>query len=441
MLSLSVKIHTFGCQMNVLDAELMREALLAAEYEIVDDENKAQVIIFNTCAVREHAEERVLQRVRQVTNKAAIIVVAGCLAERYGEKLLALLSSVRVVCGTRHFPQIVDLITRAWYGEKKVLALGVCEEKSAGVFSAHERARHLGMHGYISVMRGCDNFCTYCIVPYVRGREESRPLKEIISEAQNLAQRGVAEITLLGQNIDAYGKHQQTNLAQLLKTLDDEIPPTVKRFRFVTNHPRDITRELLEVIATRSRLVKHLHVPAQSGSNKILEKMRRGYTREMYDEFLRLTRTIVPDAFITSDFMVGFSGESEDDFSATVDLLQSANFQHTFVFKYSPRPGTYAAENFPDDIADATKKMRNQILLQTQTALSYPQRQSLIGKVFEVLVEGISPRDELRLCGRTINNFNVVFPRTETIHAGDLVKIKIIKATAVTLYGEALFID
>ncbi|MDR0866997.1 MAG: tRNA (N6-isopentenyl adenosine(37)-C2)-methylthiotransferase MiaB [Planctomycetota bacterium] len=434
-MSLPVQILTFGCQMNKLDSELMTEALCAAGYEIVADEALAAAIIFNTCAVREHAEERVLQRVRQLKNKRAVVVIAGCAAERLGKTIFAKLPQVRVVCGTRYFPDIADLLARAFAGER-LAAIGDGQLAAAGAFAAHSRPRHHGIKGFVSVMRGCDNFCAYCIVPYVRGREESRPAAAIVRETAALAERGAIEITLLGQNIDAYGKGQNSSFAALLAQLDDEISPRVKRFRFVTSHPRDLTEKLARTIADRPRLAAHLHMPAQSGSNQILAKMKRGYTREIYDERLRMIADVLPEASVVSDFIVGFPGETADDFAATVALVEQARFQTAYVFKYSPRPGTWSAENLPDDVPLAVKKERNLRLLKVQEVVSRERHAALIGREVEVLVEGLSTTDATKMSGRTSNNLNVVFPLTAGVAAGDWAKVKVTGSSPLTLKGE-----
>lgn len=435
---LNVKIHTFGCQMNRLDSDLMEEALFAAGHRVVEDEDAADLVVYNTCSVREHAEERVEQRVRQLPGRA-LVAIAGCLAERLGDKLFAMLPRVNIVVGTKHFPEIADLAARAAAGEKRVLAVGEGENAAPGVAAAHERSRHHGIEGYVSVMRGCDNFCAYCIVPYVRGREESRPAGEIVREACNLAARGAVEITLLGQNIDAYGKHGGPNLAELLRRLDDAVPASVRRFRCVTSHPRDITPELVQTVAERPRLAKHFHMPAQSGSTRVLQAMRRGYDRATYDGRLAMIRELCPGALVTSDFIVGFPGETDADFAMTEDLFRQARFQTAYVFKYSPRPGTWSEKNLPDDVPLAVKKERNFRLLKLQESIALERHQGLVGKTLgDVLVDGVSPRDPGKMLGRTSANLAVVFPAPADGGArpGDMVAVRVGRVSPLTLFGE-----
>ena len=425
--------------MNHLDSELMAEALQDAGHALTDDESQAQIIIYHTCSVREHAEERVEQRIRQIKDRGVKVIVSGCLAERLGADLFAKLPRLRAVVGTRHFPEIAEVLARLERGEKHICLTGDKELEAPGTFAAHARTRHTGIEGYISVMRGCNNFCAYCIVPYVRGREESRPAAEIVKEAQALARRGAVEITLLGQNIDAYGKHSGSSLAELLQMLDDQVPDCVKRFRCVTSHPRDITPELVRTIASRPRLADHLHMPAQSGSTRILQAMKRGYTREIYDERLAMIRELAPKMLVTSDIIVGFPGETDEDFAATADLFAKARFQTAYVFKYSPRPGTFSEKNLPDDVPLEVKKERNVRLLKLQEGIALARHQGLIGTVLEdVLVEGASPKDPEKMIGRTSANLSAVFtaPAGREIRPGDWAKVKVREVSPLTLFGE-----
>lgn len=440
-----VCIHTFGCQMNKLDSELVVEALRDAGHELVAEEADAEAILFNTCSVREHAEERVMQRLRQLrarkeANPGLLLGVLGCQAQREGKTLLQSLPFLDLVCGTRQFPRIALCLEEA----RTAPVVAVEEEASAapGIIAPHPRTLHRGIQGYVSVMRGCDNVCAYCIVPHVRGGEESRPPEAVISEARALVERGAREITLLGQNVDAYGKKSGGSLAALLRRLHEEVPGAA-RIRFVTSHPRDVTRELVETMADLPRVCNHLHMPAQSGSTRILQAMRRGYTREGYDERLAMIRDVAPGTLLTSDFIVGFPGETETDFAATLDLVERARFQTAFIFRYSPRPGTWAARTLPDDIPLAEKKRRNQILLEAQNRICRERSESLRGTEQTILVEGVSARDERRMTGRTGTNLICVFDHggTPEAYTGKLVTLRIEEGTPLTLHGRVLHVE
>ncbi len=431
-----VLIHTFGCQMNRLDTDIACESLVSSGYKITDDESEADVVLFNTCSVRDHAEERVLQRVRQIDRPGVIVGIMGCLAQRMGDELFRLLKKrLHIVCGTRRFPFIDDLVSRALAGERKVMDIDESPLPTPGIFEAHERSLHKGIQGFVSIMRGCNNFCTYCIVPYVRGREKSRPIQAVVDEVQALVDKGAVEVTLLGQNIDAYGKDIDSSLAELLRAVHENVKG-LKRLRFVTSHPRDITKELLQAVNDLPKVCNHLHMPAQSGSNHMLEAMRRGYSRETYDEKLAMIKEFAPGTLVTSDFIVGFPGETEDDFLQTLELVRTSGFQTSYVFKYSPRPGTYSEKNLIDDVSEEDKKRRNQLLLQAQEESSTARNNALVGSEHEVLVEGLSNRDATRLTGRTGSNLICVFPAPENHKEliGEIVRVRVDSATALTLY-------
>ncbi|MBN2713093.1 MAG: tRNA (N6-isopentenyl adenosine(37)-C2)-methylthiotransferase MiaB [Planctomycetes bacterium] len=438
-MSRKVCIVTFGCQMNKLDSELVAEALVAAGHELVPGEAEADVVLFNTCSVRDNAEQRVLSRLMQFKPRkreepGLLIGVMGCFAQRLGAKLFEEIPHLDIVCGTRRFPHIAEILEKAEAGP----VLEVEEESltAPGTLDAHGRSLHDGIQAYVSVMRGCNNFCTYCIVPYVRGREESRPVESVVEEVRSLAARGAKEVTLLGQNIDAYGKDINSSLAELLEAVHEI--DSVKRFRYVTSHPRDITEELLKTINRLPRACKHLHMPAQSGSSRILKAMNRGYTREDYDRKLAMINEYAPGVLVTSDFIVGFPGETDEDFSMTVDLVEKAKFQSAYIFKYSPRPGTKAEQNMADDVAVDAKKERNQILLATQEKVSAERSRSLVGSRQEVLVEGLSKTDKSKMAGRTKSNLICVFdaPDNPESLVGELLELEIKRCTTLTLYGD-----
>ncbi|MCX7934387.1 MAG: tRNA (N6-isopentenyl adenosine(37)-C2)-methylthiotransferase MiaB [Planctomycetota bacterium] len=440
-----VCLITFGCQMNKLDSELAAEALAAAGHSVVADVAQADAVIFNTCAVREHAEQRVRSRLAQIKSRKERqpgfrIGVMGCFAERLGSALLAEYPYVDLVCGTRHFPRLAELLAQCAQGP--VVAVGAGDDLAPGIGVSHPRRRHQGVIGYISVLRGCENCCAYCVVPAVRGAQVSRPRQAIAEEARNLAARGCREIVLLGQNIDAYGKDLGAgeDLASLLETVHEATAgsgaPGLPRIRFVTNHPRDIVPRLVQMVNDLPRVCKHFHMPAQSGSTRILAAMRRGYTREEYDERLAMIANFCPAALVASDFIVGFPGETEEDFQQTLDLVSRARFQNSYIFKYSPRPGTAAAA-CADDVPYAEKQRRHQALLRAQGEVSQQRHQALVGSVQEILVEGTSPRDQQRLIGRTSQNLICVFPAPphRQDYIGRLVKLRIVSATALTLSG------
>lgn len=433
-----VCIITFGCQMNKLDSELVAEALSAAGHELVADETDADVILFNTCSVRDHAEQRVLSRLGQLKARKAeephlLLGIMGCAAQRMGDSLLETVPHLDIVCGTRRFPEIARILEQAESGP--VIETDETSLTAPGTLDAHRRALHDGIQAYVSVMRGCNNFCTYCIVPYVRGREESRPLESVVTEVRTLVERGVKEVTLLGQNIDAYGKDIDSSLAELLTAVHEV--DGLMRIRFVTSHPRDVNEALVRTLADQPRVCNHLHMPAQSGSTPVLKAMNRGYTREEYDERLAMVNELAPGTLVTSDFIVGFPGETEAGFDATIDLVQKAKFQNAYIFKYSPRPGTKAADR-EDDVPLEEKKRRNQELLSAQEAVNRERSESLVGSRQTILIEGISARDKTKLTGRTATNLICVFDAPDEYESlvGTLVDLEITHCTTLTLFGK-----
>lgn len=435
----SVAVHTFGCQMNSLDSQFVIEELMLRGYNVVDSDEIADIVLYNTCSVREHAEERVLQRIRQLDCRKTVGIM-GCMAQRIGKELFKILPKhLDIVCGTRMFASIANMVDEALEGKK---VIDIREERMTvdGVFGAHGRNLHKGYAGFVSVMRGCNNFCTYCIVPYVRGREVSRPAQAVVEECRQLVDMGAVEITLLGQNVDAYGKDIDSSLDKLLRVLHEKVPE-VLRWRFVTSHPRDVDENLIKAMGELPRICNHLHMPAQSGSTKVLTAMKRGYTREIYDHKLELVEKFAPRTLITSDFIVGFCGETDDDFAKTYDLFEKAKFQTSYIFKYSPRPGTFAADNMVDDVPEEVKKERNQVLLKLQEQISSARTASYVGSEVEVLVEGATVRDKNRYSGRTDTNMICIFdaPKqgAETL-PGSLLRLKVVGATPLTLQCERI---
>jgi len=433
----TVFIHAFGCQMNKLDGELALSALRHAGYEEAATPEDADVILFNTCSVREHAEERVYSNVGSLKHLKrrkphVIIGILGCMAQKDAGKIFERLPHVQLVCGTREFPHIAELIEEV-KARDRVLA---CSESHEVAIERDVACRPNRFQAYVGIMRGCDNDCAYCIVPYVRGRETSRPPGEIAEEVERLVEGGCREVTLLGQNVNSYGKSRGTPgaLPGLLARLD--AISGLERLRFVTSHPKDVSREIIEAVRDLPSVCEHLHVPAQSGSDRILEAMNRRYASAQYRDLVALARDLVPGIAIASDFIVGFPGESEQDFEDTASLVRDIRFQQSFVFKYSPRPGTGAAR-LADDVPWPEKKRRNIALLDIQKEVNTAAHEEFIGQEVEVLVEGASKRDPKRLTARARTNHIVVFEGEPSL-AGKLAHIRITSATPLTLAGDVV---
>lgn len=440
-------IQTFGCQMNKLDSELVLGRLIDAGYEEARNESEADVILFNTCSVRRHAEDRVYSRIgalRRVKQKrpGLIVGVIGCMAQSEGRALLQRSDVVDLICSPNRLTEL-PLLLRQVNGGSPVVAIDSDRSASRGAVSIgtgrKTRARLAPWHAYVAAMTGCDNFCSYCVVPRLRGAEISRPPAEIIEEVRRLADGGCKEITLLGQNVNSYGAGltPRVTLADLLAMLDPIAG--IERMSFVTSHPKDLTRDLLKAMATLPKVCEYLHVPPQSGSDRILKLMNRGYTSAHYRELLATAREIVPGIELAGDFIVGFPTETDDDFARTLTLLKDAEFVNCFVFKYSPRPNTAAAK-LADDVPDDVKRTRNQALLDAQNEISLRKRRVLIGRTVEVLVEGISKRDPRRLTGRTRTNYIVHFESDKNL-AGETARVRVTDATALALTGEKMGSD
>ena len=440
-----VFIKTYGCQMNKLDSELSIGSLAKSGYAFADDVEDADVILLNTCSVRDKAEHKVYSQLgslrdQKEKNPELILGVLGCMAQNEGDRIFKRMPHVNLICGTRMFSKLPELLEEINGTNKRILAI---DEDGEVDFDRLVTQRQNRYNAFVSVMRGCDNYCSYCIVPYVRGREFSRPVADIIDEVKGLADDGCKEITLLGQNVNSYGKglNGKVTLATLLRELDPI--EGIERIRFVTSHPRDMTKEIIEAVGELPGVCEYLHMPAQSGSDKILKKMRRQYTSADYRELVDMAKSLVPDIKIASDFIVGFPGETEADFEETLELLNDVRFQNCFIFKYSPRTGTAATE-FLDDVQEETKKRRNHILLDLQKKISTEENRKMVGKTVEVLVEGTSKSDARRLSGRTRQSQIVVFDLPEgTNHAditsllpGELANIDIVDSTDLTLFGD-----
>ncbi|MCB7129951.1 MAG: tRNA (N6-isopentenyl adenosine(37)-C2)-methylthiotransferase MiaB [Candidatus Brocadiales bacterium] len=429
-------ITTFGCQMNKADSELSLGLLLEKGYRLAPDEASADVILFNTCSVRQRAEDKVYSILAQLKrrkseNPELLIGVLGCMAQKEAREFFKRFPHVDMVCGTRMFDKLPDLLDRLRDNGEHLLAVG--EEDNVTYYPKHRPRGLRPYQAFVTVIRGCDNECSYCIVPSVRGHEMSRPVEEIVEEVGSLVQDGVKEVTLLGQNINTYGNdlRGETGLGGLLEAVHDV--KGIERIRFVTSHPKDMTPDTLQSMSALPKLCRHLHMPVQSGSDRILKKMQRGHTAEYYVKLIEEARRLMPDVTIASDFIVGFPGETTADFEDTVRLMNTVRFRNSFIFKYSPRPGTPAA-SLPDDVPLEVKKQRNQILLKLQSEISLEENRRMAGKVVEVLVEGPSKSDERRLVGRTPQNDIVVFEGPLDLR-GETVSVEVYDATALTLFG------
>jgi len=451
-------IETVGCQMNVLDSELVVAELLSAGYELVDAPRKADVILFNTCSVRQHAEDKIYSALGRLKHAKKhrpdrIIGVLGCMAQKDQELIFRRAPHVDLVVGPGQLGQLATLLAEVAAGGGPRLEVSLDRKTSSRAAVRESFARfdplrvvdaRPGRHqAMVRIMFGCDRFCTYCIVPRVRGPEQSRPVEEIEAEVRRLADQGCLEVTLLGQTVNSFrgtAAGSTVRLADLLDRLHDV--EGLRRLRFVTNHPRHMTTELLQAVRDLAKVSPYLHVPAQSGSNEILKRMKRGYTVEQYREMLLQIRETISEATVTSDFIVGFPGETEDDYRQTVELVGDARFKNSFIFKYSPRPGTKAAERYEDDVPDEVKRLRNNELLAIQNAISEEDNRALVGRTVEILVEGPSKAGRKRaeagravqLTGRTVCDRIVVFEGDRGL-VGRIVPVEIHKASAVTLFG------
>jgi len=435
-----VWFQTFGCQMNKLDAELLRGDLLANGFIPATDINSADAIFFMTCSVRQHAEDRVYSRLgslKQLKKRRpeVIVGVLGCMAQKDRYAIIRRVPHVDLVCGTRDMFRLRELIGQTIATGRPIVA---GDGEAPPQFHRHlvyrQEPRH---HAYVSIMRGCDNYCAYCIVPYVRGREASRKPGDIIEECRHLVDDGCKEITLLGQNVNSYGRGLKPAITfpELLGRIDGI--NGLSRLRFVTSHPKDATRELFAAMDSLETVCEHIHLPPQSGSDRILKAMNRHYTSEHYRELVAMARGLVNGLEVTADFIVGFPGETDGDFECTAQLMRDVKFINSFIFKYSPRPGTAAAK-LPDDVTPEVKAERNHLLLELQSEISTAKNAAMVGQTVEMLVEGTSKRDATRLTGRTRGNHIVVFPANGLDLTGELVRVKIVSATALTLFGRVV---
>ena len=436
-------IETYGCQMNVADSEVVASVMQMAGYETTDTLEEADAVFLNTCSVRDNAEQKIYHRLEALAalrrKRPLIIGVLGCMAERAQQDLLEN-HHADLVAGPDAYLSLPDLIAQAEMGHKAMnIELSTTETYKDVVPQRIGLGHKIG--GFVSIMRGCNNFCHYCIVPYTRGRERSRDVESILREVRDLRDKGYKEVTLLGQNVNSYsGERQKVRgerilFPELLRRVAEEVPEM--SVRFTTSHPKDMSDETLKVIAEMPNVCKHIHLPVQSGSDRILKLMNRKYTREWYLDRVAAIRRIIPDCGLSTDIFVGYCSETEEDHQLSLSLMREVGYDSAFMFKYSERPGTYASKHLPDDVPEEEKIRRLNELITLQTEISAQQNKKDEGKEFDVLVEGFSKRSREQLCGRTEQNKMVVFDKAGH-HIGETVRVKITDSTSATLLGEAL---
>ena len=457
-------IETYGCQMNVADSEVVASVMQMAGYETTEKLEEADAVFLNTCSVRDNAEQKIYHRLEALdaerrrrirrqgdketarqdnTQNPLIIGVLGCMAERAQQDLLEN-HHCDLVAGPDAYLSLPDLIAQAETGHKAMnIELSTTETYKDVVPQRIGLGHKIG--GFVSIMRGCNNFCHYCIVPYTRGRERSRDVESILREVRDLRDRGFKEVTLLGQNVNSYlfkgdketGRQgdQDITFPELLRMVAEEVP--TMRVRFTTSHPKDMSDETLKVIAEVPNVCKHIHLPVQSGSDKILKLMNRKYTREWYMDRVAAIRRIIPDCGLSTDIFVGYHDETEEDHQLSLDLMREVGYDSAFMFKYSERPGTYASKHLPDNVPEEEKIRRLNELIALQTEISAIQNKKDEGKTFDVLVEGFSKRSREQLCGRTEQNKMVVFDKGSH-HIGETVRVRISGSTSATLLGEEI---
>ena len=427
-------IETYGCQMNVADSEVIASVMKMAGYETCESIEEADAVLLNTCSVRENAENKIYNRLEalhalQKKGRAFIIGVVGCMAERVREELIEK-HHVNLVAGPDSYLSLPELFAAAELGEKAINVELSTTETYRDVIPERVCGGHIS--GFVSIMRGCNNFCHYCIVPYTRGRERSREVDSILNEVKDLEKKGYKEVTLLGQNVNSY-RCGEVGFPQLLAIVAEAAPQM--RIRFTTSHPKDMSDETLEVIAAHQNICRHIHLPVQSGSDRILKLMNRKYTREWYLDRVAAIRRILPDCGLTTDIFVGYHSETEEDHQLSLSLMRECGYDSAFMFKYSERPGTYASKHLPDDVSEETKIRRLNEMIALQNELSAESYKKDIGKTYEVLVEGVSKRSKEQFFGRTPQNKVVVFDRGNH-HIGDFVMVKIEESSSATLKGQ-----
>ena len=441
-------IETYGCQMNVADSEVVASVMQMAGYETTESLDEADAVFLNTCSVRDNAEQKIYHRLDALDavkrKRPLIIGVLGCMAERVKDDLLVN-HHADLVAGPDAYLSLPDLVAQAETGHKAINIELSTSETYKDVVPQRLHGARIG--GFVSIMRGCNNFCHYCIVPYTRGRERSRDVESILREVRDLCDRGFKEVTLLGQNVNSYVRPTpdpsraggELRFPELLRMVAEEVPEM--RVRFTTSHPKDMSDETLQVIAEMPNVCKHIHLPVQSGSDRILKLMNRKYTREWYLDRVAAIRRIIPDCGLSTDIFVGYHSETEEDHQLSLSLMREVGYDSAFMFKYSERPGTYASKHLPDDVPEEEKIRRLNELIALQTEISAQQNKKDEGKEFDVLIEGFSKRSRERsreqLMGRTEQNKAVVMPKAGH-HIGETVKVRITGSTSATLLGECI---
>ncbi|HHW59698.1 MAG: tRNA (N6-isopentenyl adenosine(37)-C2)-methylthiotransferase MiaB [Bacteroidales bacterium] len=431
-------VETYGCQMNVVDSEIVASILIRNGLIQTYNPQDADIILLNTCSIRENAEMRIKSRIKQLgsfkkTNPNLRLGIIGCMAENLKEKLFVELPQLDLLAGPdvyRLLPEILKQIN----DENKIINTTLSKEETyADVLPFRYDSN--GISAYVSIMRGCDNFCSYCVVPYTRGRERSRDASSIINEVLSLSENGFKEITLLGQNVNSY-HYRDIDFPALISLLAKNFPNLL--FRFTTSHPKDLSIELIEAMASFPNIAKSIHLPVQSGSNEVLKRMNRKYTRDDYLEKVYLLRRLIPDITISTDIICGFCGETEEDHLQTIDLMKEVNYFFAFMFKYNERPNTLAAKKYADDVTDDIKSRRLKEIIDLQQKISYMLNKQDIGKIFKVLVEGISKKNEKEIFGRNSQNKVIVFAGDLT-QKGQFVDVEVTNCTSATLIGRQNF--
>lgn len=435
-------IETYGCQMNVADSEVVASVMKMAGYELCEKEEEADAVFLNTCSVRENAENKIYHRLdtlhaERKKGRELILGVLGCMAERVKDDLIDN-HHASLVCGPDSYLNLPDMVAQCEMGNKAIDIELSKTETYRDVIPQRIGGNHVS--GFVSIMRGCNNFCHYCIVPFTRGRERSRDVESILKEVCDLRDRGFKEVTLLGQNVNSYGllpngkrPADGTSFAQLLRKVAETVPEM--RVRFTTSNPEDMTDDIVQAVADMPNLCNHLHFPAQSGSDKVLRLMNRKYTRQQYLDKVATIKRLIPDCGITTDIFVGYHDESEEDYQQTLSLVREVGYDSAFMFKYSERPGTYAAEHLPDNVPEEEKVRRLNELIKLQTEISALQNKKDEGKEFVILIENFSKRSRQQLMGRTEQNKAVVIDKGNR-HIGEFVKVRITGSTSATLFGE-----
>lgn len=433
-------IETYGCQMNVADSEVVASIMQMDGYALTEQIEEADAIFVNTCSVRDNAEQKIYGRLQYFQSlrkkkKHLIVGVMGCMAERVKDELIHV-HHADLVVGPDAYLDLPNLVGAVERGEKAINVELSTQETYKDVIPLKLPGVHIS--GFVSIMRGCNNFCTYCIVPYTRGRERSRDVDSILSEIRDMRDKGFKEVTLLGQNVNSYRFERNDEVItfpRLLALVAEEVPQM--RVRFTTSHPKDMSDETLEVIAAHDNLCKMIHLPAQSGSDRILKAMNRKYTRAWYLDRIAAIRRILPDCAISTDLFCGFHSETEEDYEQTLSLMREVGYDSAFLFKYSERPGTYASKHLADDVPEEVKIRRLQGMIDLQNRLSEESNRRDIGKTFEVLIEGFSKRSREQLFGRTSQNKVVIFDK-QNFHVGQFIRVKITRASSATLFGEVV---